>query len=210
MRFPKLTEERHSRQAGALARAKPSRGGARTNGSAVVACSAELLLSSTVSENPSAAESSMSPSICRLAPSRSECGIEDSAAEGFIEDSAAEGFLDEPVDLPTGTEQIGVRHCPMAGAAGGQGSTYPETDLSAHDPVRVDHCCAVPPAAAGMRLAPNSKTLVTSLRRGGEIDLTDAQADLLNQMNRHDRASTHWRARPDDGDRTHTEQTQSP
>src|ERR1035438_4154909 len=75
MRFPKLTEERHSRQAGALARAKPSRGGARTNGSAVVACSAELLLSSTVSENPSAAESSMSPSICRLAPSRSECGI---------------------------------------------------------------------------------------------------------------------------------------
>ena len=71
-------------------------------------------------------------------------------------------------------------------------------------------CCAVPPAAAGMRLAPNSKTLVTSLRRGGEIDLTDAQADLLNQMNRHDRASTHWRARPDDGARTHTEQTQSP
>src|ERR1035437_8995250 len=132
MRFPKLTEERHSRQAGALARAKPSRGGARTNGSAVVACSAELLLSSTVSENPSAAESSMSPSICRLAPSRSECGI-----ALWL---ALQGVRDRLTRRPI----------------------YQHTILFA-----LITCCAVPPAAAGMRLAPNSKTLVTSLRRGG-------------------------------------------
>ena len=60
--------------------------------------------------------------------------------------------------------------------------------LSAHDLVALITCCAVPRAAEGMRLAPYSKTLVTSLRRDGEIDLTDAQAALLNQMNRHDRA----------------------
>ena len=75
--------------------------------------------------------------------------------------------------LSAGTQPIGVRHCAMRWRCRGHGSTDPASDSSAHDPVTLITCCAVPRAAKGMHVAPSSKTLVTSLRRDGEIDRPD-------------------------------------